>query len=64
MTQKDGKIYHALGFKESVFKNDCTSQGNLQIQCSLYKIIKDILHRTWTEYLKICMESQETLNRE
>ena len=51
-----------LDWENQYCQNDCTTQGNLQIQCILYQITKDILHRTKTEYLKICMETQETPN--
>ena len=37
-------------------------QGNLQIKCYPYQITKGILHRTRTEYFKICMEPQDTPN--
>ena len=43
-------------------QNEYTKQGNLQIQLNPYQITEDILHRTRTEYFKICMESQETPN--
>ena len=51
-----------LDWKNQYCQNDCTPQGNLQIQCNPYQITKDILHRTKTEYFKICMEIQKTLN--
>ena len=38
-------------------QNDDNTQGNLLIQCNPYRITKDILHRTRTEYFKICMET-------
>ena len=34
-------------------------QTDLQIQFNPYEITKDILHRPRTEYLNICMETQE-----
>ena len=49
-----------LDRKNQYCQNDCDTQGNLQIQCNPYQIIKDILHRIRTEYFKICMETQET----
>ena len=51
-----------LELEESILSNDYTTQGNLQMQCNLYQITKDILYRTRTEYFKICMETQEILN--
>ena len=61
MTQTDGKIYHTLGLKNQYCQNHYNTQGNLQIQCNPYQIIKD-LHRTRTKYFKICMKTQKTLN--
>ena len=46
----------------SIVKNDYTTQGDLQIQCNPYQNTRDIFHRTRTEYFKICMETQKTLN--
>ena len=51
-----------LDWKNQYRQNNYTTQGNLQIQFNPYQIIKDILHWTRTEYFKICMETQETLN--
>ena len=63
MTQTDGQINHALELKESILSKYChTTHSNLQIQCNLSQITKDILNRTRTKYFKICMETQETLN--
>ena len=61
-TQTSGKTYHALGLEDSILSNDYITQCNPQIQCNLYKITKDIPHRTRTEYFKMCMETQESLN--
>ena len=36
-----------LNWKNQYY-NDCTAQGNLQIQCNPYQITKDIFHRTRT----------------
>ena len=35
---------------------------NLQIQCNPYQITNGIFYRTRTKNLKICMETQKTLN--
>ena len=51
-----------LDWKNQYFKNDCTTQGNLQIQCNPYQITKDIPYRVRTKYFKIFMETQKTLN--
>ena len=45
--------------RNNIVKNDCTTQGNLQIQCNP---INAIFHRTRINNFKICMETQETLN--
>ena len=37
------------------------TQGNVQIQCNPYQITNCIFHRTRTK-IKICMETQKTLN--
>ena len=39
-----------------------TTQGNLQIQCNPYQITNGIFHKTRTKHLKMCMETQKTLN--
>ena len=51
-----------LDWKSQYYQNDYTSQGNLQIQCNLYQITKDIFHRTQTKYFKVCSEAQKTQN--
>ena len=53
-----GDINKLLDWKNQYHQNDYTIQGNLQIQCNAYQITKDILHKTRTEYFKICMEKQ------
>ena len=62
MTQADGKIYHVLGWKNQHCENDYTTQSNLQIQCNPYQITNGIFYRTRKKNLKICMETQKTLN--
>ena len=49
-----------LDWKSQYYQNDYTAQGNLQIQCSPYRITKDIFHRTKTKYFKVCLEAQRT----
>ena len=51
-----------LDWKSQCYQNDCTTQGNLQIQCNPYQITKDIFHRTRTKYFKVCLEAQKTQN--
>ena len=51
-----------LDQKKQYCQNDYTTHSNLQSQCKLYQIAKDLPHRTRTKYFKICMETQETLN--
>ena len=53
-----------LDWKNQYYQNAYTTQGNLQIQCNPHQITKDILHRTRTEYFKICMETQKTLKNQ
>ena len=51
-----------LDYKNQCGQNDCTTQGNLWIQCNLYQITNSIFHRTGTESFLICMETQKTPN--
>ena len=51
-----------LDWKNQYCQNGYTTQGNQQIQCNPYQITSDIFHRTRTEYFKICMKTQITLN--
>ena len=51
-----------LDWKNQYCENDYTTQSNLQIQCNPYQITNAIFYRTRTKHLKICMETQKTLN--
>ena len=52
-----------LDWKNQYFQNDYTTQGNLQTQCNPYQITNGIFfHRTRTNILKLCMETQKTPN--
>ena len=51
-----------MDWKNQHCQNDCTIQGNLQIQCNPYQITNAIFHRTRTKILKIFMETQKTPN--
>ena len=52
-----------VDWKNQYCQNDNTTQGNLQIQCNPYQITNGIFHRTRTKKnLKICMDTQKTLN--
>ena len=62
MIQTKGKIHHAHGLEELILLKCHTTQGNLQIQCNPYQNTKGIFHSTTTNNLKICMETQKTLN--
>ena len=53
-----------LGRKNQYCENDYTTKHNLQIQCNPYQITNVIFHRTRRKDLKICMETQKTLNRQ
>ena len=59
MTQTDGT--HALEMEESTLKKNYTTQGTTDTMQYLSNT-KDILHKTGTEYFKICMETKETPN--
>ena len=49
-----------LDWKNQYCENDYTTQSNLQIQCN--QITNGIFNGTRTKNLKICMETQKTLN--
>ena len=51
-----------VDWKNQYCQNDYTTQGNLQIKCNPYQITSGIFHRNRTKSLKICMETQKTLN--
>ena len=51
-----------LDWKNQHCENDYTTQSNLQIQCNPYQTTNGIFHRTRTNHLKICMETQKTPN--
>ena len=51
-----------LDLKNQHCENDYTTQSNLQIQCSAYQTTSGIFHITRTKNVKICMETQKTLN--
>ena len=53
-----------LGWKNQYCQTDCTTEGNLQIQCNPYQITNDLFHRSRTKYFKICKETPETLNNQ
>ena len=48
-----------LDWKNQHCENDYTIQSNVQIQCNPYQTINGIFHRTRTENLTICMETQK-----
>ena len=51
-----------LDWKNQHCENEYTTQSNLQIQCNPYQITNGIFYGTRTKNLKICMETQKTLN--
>ena len=51
-----------LDWKNQHCENDYTTQSNLQIQCNPYQITNGIFYRTRTNNVRICMETQKTLN--
>ena len=50
-----------LNWKNQYCQNDCTTQGNLQIQCNSYQITSGVFHKTRTKKLKSCMVTQKIL---
>ena len=51
-----------LEWKNQYCENDYNTQSNLQIQPNPYQITNGIFHRTRTENVTICTETQKTLN--
>ena len=51
-----------LDWKNQYCQNDYSTQSNLQIQLNPYQITNGIFHRTRTNFLKICLETQKTTN--
>ena len=51
-----------MDWKNQYCQNDCTTQGNEKIQCSLYQIKTGIFHRTRTKNFTIGMETQKPPN--
>ena len=50
-----------LDWKHQYYQNDCTTQGNLQIQSNLHQIISGIFHRTKQKnFFVIFMETRKT----
>ena len=49
-----------LDWKNQYCENDSTTQSNLQIQCSVYQITKDISHRiTVKKNYNLCGNTKE-----
>ena len=57
-----GRYIVLLDWKNQYFKNDHTTQGNVQIQCNSYQIMNGISPKTRTNNFNICMQTQKTLN--
>ena len=55
MTQKDGKLYHLLDWKDYYCENEYTTQSDLQIQCNPYQTTNGIFHRNRTNNFAIWM---------
>ena len=53
-----------LDWKNQYYKNDYTTQSDLQIQCNPYQTTNDIFHRTRIKNFTICMETQKTPNNQ
>ena len=51
-----------LDWKNQYCENDYAIQSNLHIQCNPHQITKGIFYGTRTNHLKICLETQKTLN--
>ena len=51
-----------MDWKNQYHENKYTIQRNLQVQQNPYQSTNGIFHRTKTNNLTICMETQKTLN--
>ena len=60
--QRNGKIFHALGWEELYYYNGYYTQSNLQIQCEPYQVTNDNFQRTRANNLKIYMKTLKTQN--
>ena len=49
-----------LDWRNQYCQNAYTTQGNLQIQCNLYKIANGIFHRTRIQNFEIFMETKNS----
>ena len=58
----DGKMHYVLHCRNQYCQNDYNAQGNLQIHCKAYQITSGIFHRSRTQKIKFCMETQKALN--
>ena len=56
------KIYHTLGLEESILLKWLYYPRQSTDSMQSPSNYQDILHKTRTEYFKICMETQETPN--
>ena len=51
-----------MDWKNQYSENEYITQSILQIQCNPYQVTNSIFHRTRTNNLKNCMETQKTSN--
>ena len=51
-----------MDWKNKYCENVYATQGNVHIQCNTYQNTMDFLQRGGTNYFKICVESENTLN--
>ena len=48
-----------LNWNNQYYKNDCATQGNLQIQYNPYQTTKGIFHRPGIKKFKFCVETKK-----
>ena len=53
-----------MDHKNQYSEKECSTKGDLQIQCNLYQATNGIFQRTKTNNFTICMELQKTSNSE
>ena len=62
MVQTDGKMYCVYELEEFTFFKWPYYSKQSTVQYNSYQNAKDVSHRTRTNNIKICMETQKTLN--
>ena len=62
MTQQMERHTMLWGWKNQYYKNECTTQSNLQIRCKVYQTTNGFFHGIRAINFAICKETQKTPN--